>query len=152
MSGPASRFSAAVAKTSAARCKSSAFHCVIWLGWTSNRSANCTSVCSPLMAASATFALKAAEWLRRGRLILSAPSGHPAHCRRDSTYLTVQNSGAPSTIHIDTKKLGRIERPSHRVTGNRRDIVAGAGWEMLFVAIDDHARIGYTEMLPDETK
>jgi len=53
-------------------------------------------------------------------------------------------------LHIDTKKLGRIERPSHRVTGNRRDSVEGAGWEMLFVAIDDHARIAYTEMLVDE--
>ena len=40
--------------------------------------------------------------------------------------------------HIDTKKLGRIERPSHRVTGNRRDSVDGTGWETLFVAaIDD---------------
>ena len=29
-------------------------------------------------------------------------------------------------LHIDTKKLGRIERPSHRVTGNRRDSVNGA--------------------------
>jgi len=27
-------------------------------------------------------------------------------------------------LHIDTKKLGRIERPSHRVTGNRRDSVS----------------------------
>src|SRR5690606_18218650 len=26
-------------------------------------------------------------------------------------------------LHFDTKKLGRIERPSHRVTGNRRDQV-----------------------------
>ena len=26
-------------------------------------------------------------------------------------------------LHIDTQKLGRIERPSHRVTGNRRDSV-----------------------------
>src|SRR5574343_133323 len=43
-------------------------------------------------------------------------------------------------LHIDTKKLGRIVRPSHRVTGNRRDSVDGAGWETLFVAIDDHAR------------
>lgn len=42
-------------------------------------------------------------------------------------------------LHIDTKKLGRIVRPSHRVTGNRRDSVDGAGWETLFVAIDDHA-------------
>ena len=53
-------------------------------------------------------------------------------------------------IHIDTKKLGRIERPSHRVTGNRRDSVDGAGWEFLFVAVDDHARIGFTDMYPDE--
>lgn len=53
-------------------------------------------------------------------------------------------------LHIDTKKLGRIERPSHRVTGNRRDSVDGAGWETLFVAIDDHARIGFTAMQPDE--
>jgi hypothetical protein len=40
-------------------------------------------------------------------------------------------------VHIDTKKLGRIERMSHRVTGNRRDTVEGAGWEFLFVAVDD---------------
>jgi transposase InsO family protein len=53
-------------------------------------------------------------------------------------------------LHIDTKKLGRIERPSHRVTGNRRDSVDGAGWEMLFVAVDDHARIAFTAMHPDE--
>ena len=53
-------------------------------------------------------------------------------------------------LHIDTKKLGRIERPSHRVTGNRRDSFDGAGWETLFVAIDDHARIAYTAMLADE--
>ena len=53
-------------------------------------------------------------------------------------------------LHIDTKRLGRIERPSHRVTGNRRDSVDGAGWEMLFVAVDDHARIAFTDMHPDE--
>jgi transposase InsO family protein len=53
-------------------------------------------------------------------------------------------------VHIDTKKLGRIERMSHRVTGNRRDSVDGAGWEFLFVAIDDHARLGFTDLYPDE--
>jgi transposase InsO family protein len=53
-------------------------------------------------------------------------------------------------LHIDTKKLGRIVRPSHRVTGNRRDSVDGAGWETLFVAVDDHARLAFTAMHPDE--
>ena len=53
-------------------------------------------------------------------------------------------------LHIDTKKLGRIERRGHRITGNRRDAVDGAGWEFLFVAVDDHARIAFTQMHPDE--
>ena len=53
-------------------------------------------------------------------------------------------------LHIDTKKLGRIERMSHRITGDRRDGVNGAGWEFLYVAIDDHARIGFTKMMPTE--
>lgn len=55
-------------------------------------------------------------------------------------------------IHIDTKKLGRIERMGHRITGNRRDSVGGAGWEVLFVAIDDHSRIGFTDLYADERK
>ena len=53
-------------------------------------------------------------------------------------------------LHIGTKKLGRIERPSHRVAGNRRDSVNGPALEMLLVAVDDHARIAYTAMRPEE--
>ena len=55
-------------------------------------------------------------------------------------------------IHIDTKKLGRIDALGHRITGNRRDSVRGAGWEFLFVAIDDHARIGFTDLYANEGK
>jgi transposase InsO family protein len=55
-------------------------------------------------------------------------------------------------IHLDTKKLGRIEATGHRVTGNPRDHIRGAGWEALFVAIDDHARIAFTEIYPDESQ
>jgi transposase InsO family protein len=49
-------------------------------------------------------------------------------------------------LHIDTKKLGRIERLGHRITGDPRDSTEGAGWEFLFVGIDDHARIGFTQI------
>ena len=38
------------------------------------------------------------------------------------------------------------------MTGNRKDSVDGAGWETLFVAVDDHARIAFTAMHPDEKK
>jgi transposase InsO family protein len=55
-------------------------------------------------------------------------------------------------IHIDTKKLGRIERLGHRITGNRRDTAGRAGWEFLFVAIDDHSRVSFTDIYPDERR
>lgn len=55
-------------------------------------------------------------------------------------------------VHLDTKKLGRIVRPSHRVTGNRRDSVDGAGWEFAHVAIDDCSRFTYVELLADEKR
>jgi len=53
-------------------------------------------------------------------------------------------------VHLDTKKLARIVRPGHRVTGDRRDTVDGAGWQFAHMAIDDHSRVGFGEMLPDE--
>ena len=53
-------------------------------------------------------------------------------------------------LHLDIKKLGRIGRPSHRVTGDRRDSVSGIGWEYLHVAIDDHSRIAFSAIYPDE--
>jgi transposase InsO family protein len=61
-----------------------------------------------------------------------------------------EHAHAGDLLHIDTKKLGRIVKMGHRVTGDPRDRVDGAGWEFLFVAVDDHARIGFTQMKPDE--
>ena len=57
-------------------------------------------------------------------------------------------------IHIDTKKLGRIDGVGHRITGDRRGQSSkrGTGWEALHVAIDDASRLAYTELLPDERK
>ena len=54
-------------------------------------------------------------------------------------------------LHIDIKKLARIVKPGHRVTGNPRDETRRAGWEFLYVAVDDHSRIAYTAMMPNET-
>lgn len=53
-------------------------------------------------------------------------------------------------LHIDIKKLARIHKPGHRITGNPRDETRHAGWEFLYVAIDDHSRIAFTALLPDE--
>jgi transposase InsO family protein len=53
-------------------------------------------------------------------------------------------------LHIDIKKLARIVKPGHGITGNPRDETRGAGWEFLYVAVDDHSRIAFTAMMPDE--
>ena len=59
-------------------------------------------------------------------------------------------------IHLDIKKLGRFERPGHRVTGDRtgqsslRSKGKGSGWEYVHVAVDDHSRLTFTVIHPDE--
>ena len=53
-------------------------------------------------------------------------------------------------IHIDIKRLNRFWRAGHRVTGNRRGKCVGAGWEYVHIAIDDHSRLAYAEILSDE--
>jgi transposase InsO family protein len=62
-------------------------------------------------------------------------------------------------VHVDVKKLGRILRPGHRLTGNRRSRqkrwingrkLGIAGWEFVHVAVDDYSRLAYVEVLADE--
>ncbi|UYG06495.1 IS481 family transposase [Halomonas sp. M4R1S46] len=54
-------------------------------------------------------------------------------------------------LHLDIKKLGRFERPGHRVTGDRQQNTRGAGWEYVHIAIDDHSRVAFGTRYPDET-
>lgn len=53
-------------------------------------------------------------------------------------------------LHLDIKKLGRFHRPGHRRTGNRHQDSPGAGWEYAHVAIDDHSRVAWVRLSPDE--
>jgi transposase InsO family protein len=65
-------------------------------------------------------------------------------------------------IHIDVKKLGRIQGGAgHRVTGRRRTAKPDRrdadgvrhhtiGWEFVHIAIDDCTRLAYAEVLGDE--
>jgi transposase InsO family protein len=53
-------------------------------------------------------------------------------------------------VHLDVKPLGRILRAGHRIHPERRSSV-GAGWEYVHVAIDDHSRAAYVEVLTDQT-
>jgi transposase InsO family protein len=56
-----------------------------------------------------------------------------------------------SLIHFDIKRLARIVKPGHRVHGDRTRETRGAGYEYLHIAIDDHSRITFAAILPDQT-
>jgi transposase InsO family protein len=58
---------------------------------------------------------------------------------------------AGELLHVDVKKLGRIKGIGHRITGIRGRS-RGAGWEFVYVCVDDHSRASYVEMLEDERK
>jgi transposase InsO family protein len=74
-----------------------------------------------------------------------------------------ERSRAGELLHIDVKKLGRIEggagkrvgdgkrRRYHRrgtdAAGVRRNLI---GWEYVHVCVDDATRLAYAEVLPDE--
>lgn len=61
-----------------------------------------------------------------------------------------EHSQPGEMIHLDIKKLGRIDGVGHRITGDRSKRKRGAGWEYLHVCVDDHSRLAYTELLADE--
>ena len=68
---------------------------------------------------------------------------------------------AGELIHIDVKKLGRIQGGAgKRITGRKRNPASARdqdgvarraiGWECMHIAIDDATRLAYAEVLPDE--
>jgi len=112
--------------------------------------------------------LRARSELREGPHVIGWATGVPASTvhailRRHGCSRLVQRPRAEAIVryqrdqpgelvHVDAKKLGRIIRPGHRVTGDRRHRAKGkAGWLHLFVAIDDATRLAYAQLYPDET-
>lgn len=82
---------------------------------------------------------------RRGlnRLALLEPA------EPDNRY---EHSAPGDLLHLDVKRLGRFQRPGHRVAGRLAGHRSrGAGWEYVHVAVDDHSRIAFCSIRDDET-
>jgi transposase InsO family protein len=79
----------------------------------------------------------------RSRLVVRTPP---------EQVVRYERSSPGELVHVDIKKLGRIIRPGHRVTGDRSSQAKGkAGWQHVYVAIDDHSRLGFASVHPYET-
>jgi transposase InsO family protein len=100
-----------------------------------------------------------ARWLRRAGLGRLAQLDPPAPVRRH------QRERPGELIHLGIKKLGRFDRPGHRVTGRRSGCRnRGAGWletwsatgsrtmARVHVAVDEATRLTYAEVLADARK
>jgi len=67
-------------------------------------------------------------------------------------YRRYERTEPGELLHLDIKKLGRILKVGHRITGDRVGHGTGPdkGWDYLHVAIDDASRVAYTQILPAE--
>ena len=112
----------------------------------------------------------AAEIAEALAMALSTVSGssparaRPAGPARARAAVATSARGPGELVHVDVKRLGRIQggagkrvlrRPArqaaqpapHRRRGHRRYHV---GWEFVHIAVDDYSRLAYAEVLPDE--
>jgi transposase InsO family protein len=84
------------------------------------------------------------------RVLRHAGLSRLSDLRPDEPVQRYERETPGELLHIDIKKLGRFDRIGHRITGDYSQRGRGLGWEYVFVAIDDHSRIAFTQMYPDE--
>jgi transposase InsO family protein len=82
-------------------------------------------------------------WLRRLGLN-RAPAVPPVPVQR------YEWPRAGDLLHVDIKPLGGIGCIGHRMHGDRRRSTPGIGWEYVHVAVDDHSRLAYVEVLANQ--
>ncbi len=81
---------------------------------------------------------------RLGRSRLPRPQRDPA--------VRYERARPGELLHVDTKKLGRFWAVGKRMHGDRSIRSRGARWQYLHIAIDDHSRLAYVELLATEDR
>lgn len=111
--------------------------------------------------------LSVRAYLKAGPLVIAAAVGRPpstvgkvlrrAGCsrlprpRRDPR-VRYERERPGELLHLDTKKLGRFWQLGKRILQDGVQRSRKAGWQYLHVAIDDHSRLAYCELLTSERK
>lgn len=107
------------------------------------------------------------EHLRAGPVVIAAACGRPpstvgkvlrrAGCSRlprpqRDRRVRYERDRPGELLHVDTKKLGRFHQVGKRILKDGVQRGPRPGWQHLHVAIDDHTRLAYTELLAGERK
>ena len=69
-----------------------------------------------------------------------------------SPVIRYERAAPGELLHLDIKRLGRIDGVGHRITADPRDRCQGAGWECVHVCIDDHSRVAFADLLADQKR
>jgi transposase InsO family protein len=100
-----------------------------------------------------------------GPMIVAAITGHPAStvgkvlrrwgCSRlprpeRDPVIRYERDRPGELLHVDTKKLGRFHVVGKRILQDGVKRSRYAGWQHLHIAIDDHTRLAYAEVLPSQ--
>ena len=86
------------------------------------------------------------------RVLRRAGLSRLSDLRPDEPVQRYERDHPGELLHIDIKKLGRFDKVGHRITGDRRQRARQIGWDYVFVAVDDHSRVAFTEIYPDESR
>jgi transposase InsO family protein len=103
----------------------------------------------PRLIAGETGHAHATVWRVLRRAGLSPPPREPRELARRYEWPCPGD-----LLHIDTKRFARFSRPGHAVTGDRHRTASEkrmrVGYEWVHSLVDDHSRMAYSELHPDE--
>ena len=110
--------------------------------------------------------LEARAYAKAGPLIVAGQLGLPAstvwkvlrrygvsRLRRPvrGPVVRYERSRPGELVHVDIKRLGRFWTVGKAILGDGVNHSRRAGWQYLHLAIDDHSRLAYAELLPSES-
>jgi transposase InsO family protein len=84
------------------------------------------------------------------RILRRAQLNRWRHLHPAPPVLRYEHPAPGDLLHLDIKGMTRYQQVSIRGDGRRRGRPQFAGWQALHVAIDDHSRLAFSRMLPNQ--
>ncbi|PYV96427.1 MAG: hypothetical protein DMG89_17605 [Acidobacteria bacterium] len=84
------------------------------------------------------------------RILQRAQLNRWRHLHPAPPVVRYQHPAPGDLLHLDIKGMTRYQQVSIRGDGRRRGRPQFAGWQALHVAIDDHSRLAFSRMLPNQ--
>jgi len=84
------------------------------------------------------------------RILQRAQLNRWRHLHPAPPVVRYQHPAPGDLLHLDIKGMTRYQQVSIRGDGRRRGRPQFAGWQALHVAIDDHSRLAFSRILPNQ--